>query len=155
MLEGGITVNRRFLVLKKWLKEDRIKDLSGNFRVDRHIDMFCNKANKVTWIYDSFKTYKVIKSYLRDHHNDINVMLIFEISPSIKSGCIPQRLTVDSFEDVITPPSICLYRGERKDILCSDSAYLKKMSTYYGMDVYYHEDFDIIDKFFWRTVYML
>lgn len=29
------------------------------------------------------------------------------------------------------------------------------MSTYYGMDVYYHEDFDIIDKFFWRTVYML
>lgn len=27
--------------MKKWLKEDRIMDLSGNFRVDRHIDMFC------------------------------------------------------------------------------------------------------------------
>lgn len=150
----GKSINNCILVLTKWLKEDHIMDLDGNFRVDRHIDMFCNKTNKITWIYDSFKTYKVIKSYLNDHYNDINVMLIFEISPSVKRGNIPQRLTIDSFEEVITPPSICLYRGEIIDVLYSDSTYIKRMSIYYDMNVYCHEEFDNMDNLFWRTVYM-
>ena len=150
----GKLINNCILVLEEWLKEDHIIDSKTNFCVDRHIDTFYDKTNKATWIFDSFNIYKVVVAYLEKYYSDINVMLIFEITPSSKKKCIPLRLTNASFEGVITPPSICLYRGEWKDILYSDCRYLNRMSSYYNMNVYYLVEFDNIENCFWRTVYM-
>lgn len=147
--------NKYISVLERWLMEDQASVSKDNFSVYRHLDFFSKVTNRKRWIFDSFIIHKVIKTYLMEHHRDVNVMLAFELTPATIKGMIPRRLKNDNLKKVMTSPSVYIFRGDRKMVLCDDCIYLKEMSTYYDMDVYYHEYLDKRDDLIYRTIYMI